>query len=100
MEDYPKTYELDANEITLSLYNELTKEQLQRVVQIVAEAYKKVIKKYFPDCFAYCDKTIGQQTGSRLLHAWFIWKKQSEAFRRLPPTSFLAVAMTVPVYTI
>ena len=43
IENYQKTYELYANEISLPLYNGLTNEQLLRVVQTVAEAYQKVI---------------------------------------------------------
>lgn len=43
MEDYPNTYKLYANEISLPIYNGLTKEQLIRVVKTVIEAYNLVI---------------------------------------------------------
>ena len=36
--DYPKTYELYANEITLPLYNTLTEEQVAEVIHVVAQA--------------------------------------------------------------
>jgi dTDP-4-amino-4,6-dideoxygalactose transaminase len=36
--DYPKTYELYANEITLPLYNSLTEEQVAEVIHSVAQA--------------------------------------------------------------
>jgi dTDP-4-amino-4,6-dideoxygalactose transaminase len=36
--DYPKTYELYANEITLPLYNTLTEAQVAEVIRVVAEA--------------------------------------------------------------
>ena len=36
--DYPKTYELYANEITLPLYNTLTDEQVAEVISVVAAA--------------------------------------------------------------
>lgn len=38
MEDYPRTYDLYRNEITLPLYNGLTDEQVDEVVRVVAEA--------------------------------------------------------------
>jgi dTDP-4-amino-4,6-dideoxygalactose transaminase len=38
MADYPKTYELYANEITLPLYNTLTQQQVAEVIRVVAEA--------------------------------------------------------------
>ena len=44
MEDYPNTYKLYANEISLPIYNGLTKEQLTRVVEAVVEAYNVVIQ--------------------------------------------------------
>jgi dTDP-4-amino-4,6-dideoxygalactose transaminase len=42
MEDYPKTYELYKNEITLPVYNGLSMEQLKFVVDTLVNAYKKV----------------------------------------------------------
>jgi dTDP-4-amino-4,6-dideoxygalactose transaminase len=45
MEDYPKTYELYANEITLPLYNGLTEEQLKYITEIVVSAYNHCIKQ-------------------------------------------------------
>jgi dTDP-4-amino-4,6-dideoxygalactose transaminase len=39
MMDYPKTFELYQNEITLPVYNGLTEEQLKRVVAVVVKAY-------------------------------------------------------------
>ena len=45
IEDYPKTYQLYANEITLPLYNGLQEEQLQRVVEVLVEAVKSTINK-------------------------------------------------------
>ncbi|MGV8881970.1 MAG: DegT/DnrJ/EryC1/StrS family aminotransferase [Rhodoglobus sp.] len=36
IEDYPKTYELYSNEITLPLYNGLTDEQIDEVISVVA----------------------------------------------------------------
>jgi dTDP-4-amino-4,6-dideoxygalactose transaminase len=39
MMDYPKTFELYENEITLPVYNGLTEEQLKRVVAVVVKAY-------------------------------------------------------------
>jgi len=39
MGDYPKTFELYQNEITLPVYNGLTEEQLKRVVKVVVKAY-------------------------------------------------------------
>lgn len=44
MEDYPKTFKLYANEISLPLYNGLKKEQLQYIVQTVTDAYNFVPK--------------------------------------------------------
>jgi dTDP-4-amino-4,6-dideoxygalactose transaminase len=44
MEDYPNTYRLYANEISLPIYNGLTKDQLNRVVEAVVEAYNFVNK--------------------------------------------------------
>ena len=44
IEDYPNTYKLYANEISLPIYNGLTKEQLTRVVEAVVDAYDSVIK--------------------------------------------------------
>lgn len=46
MEDYPITYDLYKNQITLPVYNGLTAEQLQRVTDAVVEAYE-FIKKTF-----------------------------------------------------
>jgi dTDP-4-amino-4,6-dideoxygalactose transaminase len=45
MEDYPKTYELYTNEITLPLYNGLTKEQLKYITETVVSAYNHCIKQ-------------------------------------------------------
>ena len=42
MEDYPNTYRLYANEISLPVYNHLTREQLRIIVDTVAEAYEAV----------------------------------------------------------
>ena len=44
IEDYPNTYRLYANEISLPLYNGLTKEQLKIVIEAVAEAYGSVVQ--------------------------------------------------------
>lgn len=43
IEDYPNTYKLYANEITLPVYNGLKKEQLTRVVKTVVEAYYEIM---------------------------------------------------------
>ena len=40
MEDYPKTFELYQNEITLPIYNGLTEKQLKRVIEVVVKAYE------------------------------------------------------------
>lgn len=45
MEDYPKTYELYSNEISLPIYNGLTSEQLNFVVETVVAAYNSVVDK-------------------------------------------------------
>ena len=42
IEDYPKTFELYQNEITLPVYNGLTEEQLKKVVQVVVKAYNSL----------------------------------------------------------
>jgi dTDP-4-amino-4,6-dideoxygalactose transaminase len=42
MDDFPNTYKLYANEITLPLYNGLTKDKLERIVQTVVNAYHSV----------------------------------------------------------
>lgn len=42
MEDYPTTYNMYANEISLPIYNNLTKEQLRIIVDAVVEAYESV----------------------------------------------------------
>ncbi|NWJ51827.1 MAG: DegT/DnrJ/EryC1/StrS family aminotransferase [Bacteroidetes bacterium] len=39
IEDYPKTFELYQNEITLPVYNGLTEEQLKRIVKVLIKAY-------------------------------------------------------------
>lgn len=44
MEDYPNTYKLYVNEISLPVYNGLTKDQLIRIVKTVVESYNEVIK--------------------------------------------------------
>jgi dTDP-4-amino-4,6-dideoxygalactose transaminase len=41
--DYPKTYELYSNEITLPLYNGLTDEQVDEVIRVVIESVEQVI---------------------------------------------------------
>lgn len=43
IEDYPNTYKLYANEISLPIYNHLTKEQLHTIVTVVIEAYKALM---------------------------------------------------------
>jgi dTDP-4-amino-4,6-dideoxygalactose transaminase len=43
VEDYPNTYKLYANEISLPIYNGLTQEQLRVVVKAVVEAYATII---------------------------------------------------------
>jgi dTDP-4-amino-4,6-dideoxygalactose transaminase len=43
IEDYPKTFELYQNEITLPVYNGLTEEQLKRVVNVVVKAYNSLL---------------------------------------------------------
>lgn len=45
IEDYPKTYELYHNLITLPVYNGLTEDKLMRVVNSVKNAYYKVCSK-------------------------------------------------------
>ena len=45
IEDYPMTYELFRNEITLPLYNGLSQTQLEYVVRSVVRAYEKVVGK-------------------------------------------------------
>ena len=42
MEDYPNTYKLYSNEVSLPIYNNLSKEQLRVVVDTVVEAYYAV----------------------------------------------------------
>ena len=42
MEDYPNTYKLYANEISLPVYNHLSEEQLRVVADVVVEAYHAV----------------------------------------------------------
>jgi dTDP-4-amino-4,6-dideoxygalactose transaminase len=42
IEDYPKTFELYQNELTLPVYNGLTEEQLKRVVKVVVKAYQSL----------------------------------------------------------
>lgn len=44
MEDYPKTYELYSNEISLPIYNGLYSEQLNFVVETIVAAYNLVAK--------------------------------------------------------
>jgi dTDP-4-amino-4,6-dideoxygalactose transaminase len=44
MDDYPVTYKLYANEITLPLYNGLTEQQLNRVVSVLTDAYYALYK--------------------------------------------------------
>jgi dTDP-4-amino-4,6-dideoxygalactose transaminase len=43
MEDYPGTFKLYQNQITLPVYNGLTIEQLQRVIDAVVDAYNFVV---------------------------------------------------------
>ncbi|MCX6229765.1 MAG: DegT/DnrJ/EryC1/StrS family aminotransferase [Bacteroidia bacterium] len=45
MDDYPITYKLYANEISLPVYNGLTNEQLQKIVETVIEAYFSVVNE-------------------------------------------------------
>jgi len=45
MDDYPNTYKLYANEISLPLYNNLTTEQQQCVIDTVVESYNNVVGK-------------------------------------------------------
>ncbi|HZK94655.1 MAG TPA: DegT/DnrJ/EryC1/StrS family aminotransferase [Prolixibacteraceae bacterium] len=42
--DYPNTYKLYSNEISLPIYNGLTKEQLERITTCVIDAFKEVNK--------------------------------------------------------
>ncbi len=42
MEEYPNTYKLYANEITLPLYNDLTTDKLDRVIEAVVKAYEEL----------------------------------------------------------
>lgn len=42
IEDYPNTYQLYCNEISLPIYNNLTPEQLRLIVDAVVEAYEAV----------------------------------------------------------
>lgn len=42
IEDYPKTYELYANEISLPIYNGLTEKQLKTITDTVIEAYQSL----------------------------------------------------------
>ena len=42
MEEYPNTFLLYENEISLPVYNHLTREQLRIIVDTVAEAYEAV----------------------------------------------------------
>lgn len=42
IEDYPNTYRLYANEISLPVYNNLTPEQLRIIADTVIEAYQAV----------------------------------------------------------
>lgn len=42
MEDYPKTYEMYANEISLPVYNGLTNQQLDYVIESVVNSYKQI----------------------------------------------------------
>ena len=44
MKDYPNTYRLYANEISLPLYNGLTRDQLREVIEAVAEAYHSLAR--------------------------------------------------------
>lgn len=44
IEDYPNTYRLYANEISLPLYNKLTKEQIKTVIEAVADAYRTLVQ--------------------------------------------------------
>ena len=43
IEDYPNTFRLYSNEITLPVYNNLSEEQLETVCSIVVEAYNTVV---------------------------------------------------------
>ena len=45
MKDYPKTFALYENEITLPVYNNLTAEQLQYIADTVIEGYEHVVRR-------------------------------------------------------
>jgi len=45
IEDYPNTYNLYANEISLPIYNNLSKIQLEKITNTVCEAYKSLTLK-------------------------------------------------------
>jgi dTDP-4-amino-4,6-dideoxygalactose transaminase len=45
MEDYPNTFRLYSNEISLPVYNNLNEEQLKTICSTVAEAYDSVVLK-------------------------------------------------------
>jgi len=45
IDDYPNTYSLYSNTITLPVYNGLNEEQMQRVVNSIVNAYKKIDSK-------------------------------------------------------
>jgi dTDP-4-amino-4,6-dideoxygalactose transaminase len=47
VEDYPNTYKMYANEISLPIYNGLTNDQLNLVVETVIDAYKFTIKSNY-----------------------------------------------------
>ena len=42
IEDYPKTYNLYANEISLPIYNNLNKLQLEKITKTLCQAYKSL----------------------------------------------------------
>ena len=44
MEDYPNTYRLYANEISLPIYNGLTEEKVAYVIETVVRAYESVVR--------------------------------------------------------
>ena len=45
IKDYPKTFEMYANEVSLPIYNNLTWEQLDIIVKTFTEAYNECVVK-------------------------------------------------------
>ena len=46
IEDYPNTYNLYANEISLPIYNNLSKTQLEKITNTICEAYNSLISRH------------------------------------------------------